>query len=130
VMFTWNQMNGTDNVDLFFVPSTLKMHLSHTSSEKKIDVFLGELRFVPPFTNIWQHDRVFGIKIFLRFFAGVRKRNFFRDLCREFENKFYFWRLLRMSVNTVVQKIVTEKVRYIWRTDSKFRIECFLLCLI
>jgi hypothetical protein len=43
----------------------------------------GEWRFVPPFTNIWQHDRVFGMKIFFWwFFAGVRKRNFFRDLWR------------------------------------------------
>ncbi len=94
VMFTWNQMNGTDNVDLFFVPSTLKMHLSHTSSEKKIDVFLGELRFVPPFTNIWQHDRVFGIKFFfddfsqefvketfLEIYAGSSEINFIFEGC-------------------------------------------------
>ncbi len=64
----------------------LKNRISFAEIEGKEVVslpFSGEWRFVPPFTNIWQHDRVIGMKIlFWWFFAGVRKRNFFRDLWR------------------------------------------------
>ncbi len=81
----------------FFLSSFLSIFLSRSTHRKlsfcvamisrtesqKIFVETGEWHFVPPFTNIWQDDRVFGMKIsFWWFFAGVRTRNFFRDLWR------------------------------------------------